>query len=268
MPKPMAELIAEAGYQGVTVTLDVHHMNPFSDTFEADAEGLRDMLVAADLAVVVDTNARFLLDPRDHHEPTLLSPSEDARAQRLDLVRRAIRVCEICNGEAVTFTAGRVRRGVSQANAGAWLLDGLSRIAEDAANAGVTVALEPEPGHIVGSLEDFVLVRDTVKQMTDAPLHLALDVGHVSVSGERAPHQAAKEFSAILASVAIDDMKVGVHAHLPPGEGDIDLPGTLAALQEVSYPGLVSVKLPRDSYRADTLIPRSLDWLLDNVPSE
>ncbi|MEM0907606.1 MAG: sugar phosphate isomerase/epimerase family protein [Pseudomonadota bacterium] len=262
------DLIAEAGYQGVTLTLDVHHMNPLDEDYEAAAERLAADLKAADLAVAFDANARFLLDPRDRQEPSLLSPQEDGRARRVDLIKRAIRICKICDGEVVSFTAGRVRRNVSQANAGAWLLDGLTQIADYGVSEGVNVALEPEPGHIVSTLDDFTLVRDATKQMTQSPLRLSLDVGHTMITGERSPHQAVKEFSSVLALVSMADMRTGVHAHLPLGEGDMDLPLILATLQDVSFGGLVTVKFPRDSHRADVLIPRSSDWLTENLPSD
>lgn len=262
------ELISEAGYQGVTLTLDVHHMNPFEDGYERAAEALRGTLEAADLALVVDTGARFLLDPRERLEPSLLSPSEEGRARRLDFIRRAIRICEICSGEAVTFTAGRVKRNVGQANAGAWLLDGLSRIAETAAEAGVAVALEPEPGHIVGTVDDFTLVRDAARQMTDAPIHLALDTGHTFAAGVRAPHQAVKEFASILRAVSISDVARSAPHHVPLGTGEVDIAAVLAALQGIDFGGLVTVKVPRDSHRADELIPASIDRLLESLPSD
>lgn len=262
------DLISGAGYQGVTLTLDVHHLNPFAENYEASAEALGSELASADLALVVDTGARFLLDPRERFEPTLLSPSEEGRARRLDYLLRAIRVGGICKAEAVTFRAGRVRRNVSQANAGAWLLDGLSKVAEAGAEAGVKVALEPAPGHMVATLDDFMLVRDTLKQMTDAPLHLSLDVGNTFATGERAPHQAVKEFAAILAAVSVADSRSGDAHHLPFGEGNGDVAAVLAALRDVDYEGLVTVKLPNDSHRADETIPGSIDWLLENLPSD
>lgn len=262
------ELISSAGYQGATVTLDVHHMNPFAADYEAAAERLGKELAAADLALVVDTGARFLLDPRERFEPSLLSASEEGRARRLDFILRAIRVCQICGGEAVTFSAGRIRRNVSQGDAGAWLLDGLTRIAEAAAAAGVKVALEPAPGHMVATLDDFTLVRDATKQMSEAPLHLALDLGNTHATGERAPHQAVKEFAAILAAVSIADGRRGAPGHLPFGSGDMDVPAVLAALQDVDYEGLVTVKLPKDSDRADEMVSGSIDWLLENLPSD
>lgn len=262
------DLIGEAGYQAVVLTLNSHHMNPFQEGWEKRAEALRDTLVAADLSLVVDANARFLLNPRDRHEPSLLSADEAGRARRIEYISRAIKVCSICGGEAVTFTAGRAKRGVSQANAGVWLLDGLKQIAEIAAAEGVHAALEPEPGHIVATLDDYSLVRDTMKQMTDAPLRLSLDTGHVFITADRAPHQAVKEFAPILSLITVADMKRGEHAHLLPGEGDVAIDTVLQAAQDVGYEGIMAVKLPRDSFRADATIPDALDALFASLPSD
>ncbi len=57
------------------------------------------------------------------------------------------------------------------------------------------------------------------------------------------------EFASRLGTVAIEDMKRGVHVHLPFGEGDMDVPGVLAALQAVGFPKLVCVELSRESHR-------------------
>ena len=167
----------------------------------------------------------------------------------------------------MTFSAGRVKRNVDQADAGAWLLDGLARIADAAAEAQVRIALAPEPGHIVGTLDDFTLVRDATKQMTEAPLLLSLDAGLTTVTGERTPTQAIKEFGTVLGAVSLSDRLGQENTHRPLGEGDMNLPAILGALDDADYEGLVTVKLPRDSHRADELIPQSLDWLMDNLPN-
>lgn len=262
------ELIAESGYQGVALTLDHHHLDPFADDFEVAAERLAARLAGLDLALVVETGARYLMDPREKHEPTLLHPTEAGRARRVDFLRRAVRIAQICDAEAVSFFAGRPRRGVPAANAGVWLLDGLVKVAEIGKAAGVVVALEPEPGHIVATLDDFKLVRETIRQMTDAPLHLALDTGHCLVTGERDPVAAIKEFASILGTVAIEDMKRGVHEHLPFGEGDMDITAILAALDAAGYERLVSVELSRESHRAHEAIPASMDFIQERLPSD
>ncbi|HYZ63720.1 MAG TPA: TIM barrel protein, partial [Acetobacteraceae bacterium] len=97
-------------------------------------------------------------------------------------------------------------------------------------------------------------------------LKLALDTGHCLVTGERDPAAAIIEFAARLGTVAIEDMKRGVHVHLPFGEGDMDMPAILRALDAISFAKLVCVELSRESHRADTMIPASLEYLRARLP--
>jgi len=262
------DLIADAGYAGVTLTIDFPHVDPFADDYEAAAERLGRRLADLDLALAVETSARYLLDPRNRFEPTLLDPSAEGRARRIEFLKRAIRICALCGGESVTFSSGRPRRGVSGQDAGGWLLDGLKQVADAAAQAGVVAALEPGPGHIVSTLDDFGLVRETLKQMTDAPLLLALDAGHCLVTGEREPEAAVKEFAPVIGAVQLEDMKRGVHRHLPFGEGDMNVSAVLAALEEIGCERLVTVELVHESFRAAEAIPEALDWLHAHLPSD
>jgi L-ribulose-5-phosphate 3-epimerase len=64
-----------------------------------------------------------------------------------------------------------------------------------------------------------------------------------------------------LVNVQIEDMRRGIHEHLPFGEGDMDIPAALKALDHAEYTGLVGVELPRDSHRGPDLARRSLDYL-------
>ena len=70
-----------------------------------------------------------------------------------------------------------------------------------------------------------------------------------------------REFAPYLGTVSIEDMKRGVHIHLPFGEGDMDVPGVLQALQDIQFDRLVCVELSRESHRADAMIPASLAYL-------
>ena len=58
-------------------------------------------------------------------------------------------------------------------------------------------------------------------------------------------------------------MARGSHIHLPFGEGDMDIPACLQALEEISFSRLVCVELSRESHRADSMIPQSRAWLRD-----
>ena len=244
-------LIAEAGYDGVALTLDIHHLDPYDPDFLLNTRHLAARLTALNLGLVVETGARFLLDPRAKHEPTLVSADETGRARRVDFLTRALTVVAECGGEAMSFWAGVPKPGVSAEQARGWLLEGVEEVVRRAEAMGVVAALEPEPGMLIETLDDW-------KQLGVPGLRLALDTGHCLVTGERDPAAAVREFAAHLGTVTIEDMKRGTHVHLPFGEGDMDVAAVLRALTEVGFAKLICVELSRESHRADTMIPGAI----------
>ncbi len=249
-------LIADAGYDGVALTLDHHHLDPMEEGGERRTEALARDFAARRLGAVIETGARFLLDPRQKHEPTLLTGSPEGRARRVAFLQRAVDVGAMLGAEAVSFWAGVPRLGLDRGIAAAWLREGAARVLEHAERRGVAAALEPEPGMLVETLDDWIGLSRDLPALT-----LALDLGHCLVTGEREPPAAVHEFAPNLGTVAIEDMRRGDHTHLPFGEGDMDVPACLDALEAVGFPGLVCVELSRESHRADTMVPRSLYWL-------
>ncbi|NOK37270.1 sugar phosphate isomerase/epimerase [Corallococcus exercitus] len=255
-------LIADSGYDGVALTLDHHHFDPFAPDFERRTEQLAARLERLGLGLVVETGARFLLDPRQKHEPTLITPDAQGRARRLEFLKRAVDVCATCRGEAVSFWAGVPRPGVTEQAAWPWLVDGVARLSEYAAAHGVVLAVEPEPGMLVETVDAWRRLQARVPGV-----RLALDVGHLLVTQERTPAEAVREFAQVLGTVALEDMKRGVHEHLPFGEGDVDVPSVLRELTRAGYDRLVCVELSRDAHRAHELVPRALEWLRERLPT-
>lgn len=253
-------LIAEAGYDGIALTLDIHHLDPYDPAFLLNTRHLAAELRALSLGCVVETGARFLLDPRHKHEPTLLSADPDGRARRIDFLTRALTVVAETGGEAMSFWAGVPKPGVSCDQARGWLIEGAEEIARVAEAMGVVAALEPEPGMLIETVDDW-------RALGIPGLKLALDTGHCLVTGERDPAAAVREFAADLGTVTIEDMKRGSHIHLPFGEGDMDVPSVLAALEEIKFQKLICVELSRDSHRADTMIPTALAALRAALPT-
>jgi sugar phosphate isomerase/epimerase len=249
-------LIAEAGYDGVALTLDHHHHDPFAPDFAGRNAQLDSRLRELNLGLVIETGARYLLDPRQKHEPTLLSPSAAGRARRVEFLVRCLDLCAACGGETVSFWAGVPQPAVRTEQAWEWLLEGLIQVAVAAKERGVVASLEPEPGMLVETVDDYLRVRQAVPD-----LRLALDTGHLLVTNERDPAAAVREFASLLGTVALEDMRRGVHEHLPFGEGDMDVPAVLKALHAIRFSGLVCVELSRESHRAHTMIPQALAFL-------
>jgi sugar phosphate isomerase/epimerase len=87
------------------------------------------------------------------------------------------------------------------------------------------------------------------------------------VTQERVPAEAVRELAPVMGTVALEDMKRGVHEHLPFGEGDLDVSSVLRALVESRFDRLVCVELSRDSHRAHTMVPQALEWLRAHMPT-
>ncbi|MCJ2036616.1 sugar phosphate isomerase/epimerase family protein [Methylobacterium sp. J-068] len=250
------DLIAEAGYQGVALTLDIHHLDPFAENWLQEAQRVSSRLQRLGLGSVIETGARFLLDPKAKHEPTLVSGDAAGRARRVGFLKRAVDIGAILHSEAVSFWAGVPKPGIDAEEAKGWLREGLSEVVAYAAEQNVVACLEPEPGMLIETLDDYAAL--------DLPgLKLALDTGHCLVTGERDPAAAVAEFADRIGTVAIEDMARGIHIHLPFGEGDMDVPDVLNALDAIRFDKLVCVELSRESHRADLMVPASLKYLRD-----
>lgn len=250
------ELIAASGYDGVALTLDHHHFDPFAPDFERRAENLTLELKRLNLALVVETGARFLLDPRAKHEPTLLSPTAEGRARRVEFLKRAVDLAAIAEAEAVSFWAGVKRAEIENEQALEFLSEGLEKICAYASEKRVCLALEPEPGMLVETVADY-------KKLTaDFPnLKLALDTGHCIASDECEPESAIREMRDRIGTVAVEDMRRGVHEHLFFGEGEMNIAAILQALKEINYEKLICVELSRHSHCADKIVPSAIEFL-------
>lgn len=247
-------VIADLGYTGVALTLDHAHLDPYGPDLGRRVAELAARLGELRLAVVIETGARYLLDPWHKHAPTLL---HDDPAKRLDLLRRAIDVAADLDAEAVSLWSGVRPAGVPEKTAWERLVRGCADVVEYAGARGVTLGMEPEPGMLVETIAQW----ERLYQSLDGRLGLTLDIGHCrAVEADDVP-RCVRLAGPHLVNVQIDDMCRGVHEHLELGAGEIDFPPVLTALSEVGYPGLVTVELPRHSHAAPAVAAQSLAFL-------
>ncbi|MFI2764082.1 sugar phosphate isomerase/epimerase family protein [Streptomyces echinatus] len=253
-------LLADLGYDGVGLTLDHMHLDPLAPGLAGRTRRVAKRLAELGLDVTVETGARYVLDPRRKHGPSLLDPDPEARARRADLLLRAVRVAADLGARAVHCFSGIVPPTVREP-ATAWqrLTASLRPVLEAAGTAGVPLAVEPEPGHLLATLADFHHLRGL---LGDPPaLGLTLDIGHCQCLEPLPPEDCVRAAAPWLRHVQIEDMRRGVHDHLPFGEGEIDFPPVLAALDASGYQGLTVVELPRHSHAGPHHMETSLPFL-------
>ena len=219
---------------------------------------MRDLLDRHGLASVVETGARYLLNPRVKHEPTLMSASADERAVRVDFLRRCIDIAAALGAQAVSFWSGALRDEMPEEAAFSRLADGCLRMCDDADKKHVRLAFEPEPGMFIQRMDQFARLAERV----DSPhFGLTIDVGHVHCLDDGPIPDVLRTWADRLWNVHIEDMRRGVHEHLPFGEGEIDFPPVLAALEETGYTGGVHVELSRHSHVAPEVARQSFEFL-------
>jgi L-ribulose-5-phosphate 3-epimerase len=256
-------LLAEIGYRGVSITLDHGTLNPFDERLDVKLAEAAAALEKHAFRCVVESGARFLLDWREKHEPTLVSVDPAARARRVDFLCRAIDIAARLNADCVSLWSGIVRDGAGEGEAFSRLVDGLADVLDHAEKKDVEVAFEPEPGMLVDTLARYDdLLGELAGRRIDATrLRLTIDIGHLHCQNELPIAEQIAARRNQLANVHIEDMRFGVHEHLMFGEGQIDFPPVIAALAKIGYAGMVGVELSRHSHEGPQAARRAYNFL-------
>jgi L-ribulose-5-phosphate 3-epimerase len=249
-------ILADLGYRGVGLTVDHGVLSPLDPNWRLEAERVRGLLERYRLHCVIETGARFLLDPRRKHQPTLLSPSPEERGIRLDFLRHCIDLARFLGADAVSFWSGTAVDDAGTESQWQRLTEGCHRLLDK--SDGVPLAFEPEPGMFVDTMTQFAELQ---RRMGTGDLGLALDIGHLQCLGETPIADRIRQWGSLLRVVHIEDMRTGVHDHVMFGDGEIDFPPVLAALDEVGYEGGVFVELSRHSHDAVRTAQRSIEFL-------
>lgn len=238
------QMLAELGYGAVAITPDVHHLPPFGTT-AAELRRARARLEQLGLAVVVETGARYVLDPRRKHRPNLLEADPAGRRERLRFLVRCAEMAAELGAEVVSIWSGHRPEETADADAWGLLLGGVEELCDHAQRLGVRVAMEPEPGMWLESLAQWERLRAALPHPA---LGLTLDTGHVPCTETLSPAEAVRRFRGDLLNVHLDDGRNGVHDHLQIGEGELRWPEILSALE--GWRGIASVELSRHSHDA------------------
>ncbi len=257
-PFEAIELLAEIGYQSVAITLDHGRLNPFDDGYRLELTRLRELLKRLNLQAVIETGARYLLDPRQKHEPTLMTADAAARKRRVEFYCRAIDTAVVLECDVVSLWSGIKRDDASTEEGLERLAESLRTVLRYATDQGVQLGFEPEPGMFIDTMSSF----DRLLHWIDAPnFKVTLDVGHLYCQGEVPIVDAIARWGSRLVNVHLEDMRAGVHEHLMFGEGEMDFPPIVAALARSGYRGGVHVELSRHSHMAPQVAREAYTFL-------
>jgi len=236
-------VIANLGYEGVALTLDHHHLDPYAKDLSRQVALLAVDLDRLGLSLVVETGAAYLLDPWRKYSPTLL---EADREHRVDLLVRAVALAADLGAEAVSFSCGITPPGVPDKMAWDRLIAGCSTVLEAAEKFDVPLGFEPGPGMFIADLDAY----DRLCASLDNPYLFGLTLG-TGRHGGSSPERVRR----------VRTRLVNVHLTDVLGGSGGELPETLSALCAIGYQGLVSVELPLHSQAAPAAAGDSLGYL-------
>jgi sugar phosphate isomerase/epimerase len=254
--------LASLGYRGVEVMADVPHAWP-AFLLEEQKQALRDALARNGLAIS-NVNAFMMHAVNDARQrywhPSWIEPDRHYRQIRIDHTRRALTLARELGARCITTEpGGPVEPGGSWHKALALFVEGLKPVAEHAEKEGVLLLVEPEPGLLVETMDQFL----ELMQHVDSPaVGLNFDVGHAFCVGDE-PATTIPRVAKWIRHFHLEDIAATrVHQHLIPGTGAIDFAATLRAIRAIGYDGWLTVELYPYVEDPDGAARRARDFLI------
>lgn len=235
--------IADAGFRAVEILVDHPHADPhrFSGT---DVVSLRQVLQSRGLRVSnLNANCTFGYwkdaPPEPYFEPSLISPNEKMRQDRIELIRRTLRLAHEIGAPNISITSGRCLGSITPRQAADRLTESLGLILEEADRQKVDIGIELEPGLYLEFVHE---LRDWIGRINHPRLGANLDIGHAVVNGERVD-ESIWTLAGKIWNLHVEDLPRRKHYHMIPGEGNFDWQQLKNALERIGYQRGITVEL-------------------------
>ena len=266
------DAIADLGYAGVEIMADQPHFTP-SDVTTEEVDAMQEQVEARGLAVsnVNAFTGFFAATERptgDTYHPTWIEHDPAARAGRVAHTLSCLRLAAALGSKTVSLQPGgpTVGLGVGRDEAGRRFAEGVRAVLPTARELGVTLAVEPEPGLLLQTTDEYRQWKDE-HFAAEERVKMNFDIGHAFCVGED-PAAVARQMASQYAHVHVEDIAANrVHQHLAPGEGAIDFPALFAALDEAGYDGWVTVELYPFQNDAAGAARRAMEFLGTILPA-
>jgi sugar phosphate isomerase/epimerase len=232
--------IAAAGYDGVEIMADVPHAYPPA-VGEAELRSLRGALDRHGLQIS-NINGFMLCALGDFHHPSFIEPDPAARRQRVEHTCNCLHLAARLGCSTVSIEpGGPLPPGMDPDHAWELFCHALGHDLVPVAEAlGVAILVEPEPGLLIETPEQFLQLKELVPSPAVA---LNFDIGHFFCAGKE-PADWVARLAQYTRHYHLEDIAADrVHHHLAPGAGAIDLQATLDAIGATGYTGFVTVEL-------------------------
>ena len=250
------DIIGSLGYSSIAITIDHHALNPWDAHLSSQMAQVKQRLEKYQLSSIIETGARFLLDPWAKHEPTLISKGCENREIRIIFIEKCLEMASALGAEAVSIWSGTKKEGVSQTQAWDHLVSGCTRLSKKALDCGVFIGFEPEPGMFVENMDHYQRLKTLVNHEF---FKLTLDIGHAFIT-EKSVSESIWRYKNDIVNIHLEDMKKNKHDHLFFGEGDMVFQDIFHTLNDINYTGQVNIELSRHSHNAVEIAENAFEF--------
>jgi sugar phosphate isomerase/epimerase len=252
------KIIAETGYQGIEIMADVPHAYP-SHLTEQSIREIRAALQDNGLAIS-NINAFMHHADGDTYHPSWIENEPQLREKRVDYTLRCIELAAKLGARNISTEPGGPLEGMTREAALDLYRKGLSAVEKKAADNGIRILIEPEPGLLIETSTQFL---EFFADLNPEVFGLNFDVGHFYCVGED-PSFLIKSMTHVAHHFHLEDIAASrVHHHLMLGDGAIDLDTVLKSLEAVNYSGFVTVELYTYEHAADEAAREAFRYLQD-----
>jgi sugar phosphate isomerase/epimerase len=235
--------LAAIGYGGVEIMADLPHAWPaclLDEQKRAIRQALDDQRLAISNINAFMMNA--VSDARQPYwHPSWIEPDRHYRQIRIDHTRRSLTLARELGAPSITTEpGGPVEAGACWSLALQLFVEALKPVAEHAEEEGVLLLIEPEPGLLIETADQFLELMEHI----DSPaVGLNFDIGHFYCVGDE-PAPTVRRLAPYIRHFHLEDIAATrVHHHLIPGEGAIDFASIFQAIQAIGYQGWSTIEL-------------------------
>ncbi len=249
-------IISDIGYEGIEIMADVPHAYP-SRLSGKDIERIRDLLAEKGLRIS-NLNAFMHNADGDTYHPSWIEKDPAERARRVDFTLQCIDLAHKLGAPHISTEPGGPLEGISREQGLAWFREGLAKIEGSARDKGIRVLIEPEPGLLIEKSAQFL---GLYRQLDPEVFGLNFDIGHFFCVGED-PCALVPALGGCAAHFHLEDIApTRRHHHLLLGEGAIEIPAVLSAIEASGFAGFVTVELYTYMDMAEKAARESFEYL-------
>jgi len=250
------DAVGGIGYAGIEIMADRPHAYPPDMSPERVGE-LVSQLKRSGLGVS-NVNAFTLFAIGDTYRPSWIENDPARRRQRIEHTRQSIRLAAALGATTISIEPGGPLEGVDRSLAPVRFREGLEELLGDAQSAGVTMCIEPEPGLLIETSQEYL---EFVMDFATPLVKMNLDLGHMYCVGED-PGRVVGQLAGEYAHVHLEDIAASrVHQHLVPGLGAMDFEAIFRGLERAGYNGWITVELYPYESTAESAARRAFEFL-------